>query len=57
MKNIDLSHLGDGHPPRLGTGYAWRRSRLKTAMIAGSEPARGKPAISFSIISPPEAGL
>jgi hypothetical protein len=60
--NIDLSYLGDEPFRRVfwALGYAWKQVPAeKDAMITGIKKSltRGKPAISFGIIGPPEAGL
>jgi hypothetical protein len=60
--NIDLSYLGDEPYRRIfwALGYAWEQvPAKKDAMIAGVKKslAQGKPAISFGILGPPEAGL
>ncbi len=60
--NIDLSYLGDEPFRRVfwALGYAWEKvPAQKAAMIAGVKQSltQGKPAISFGIIGPPEAGL
>jgi len=60
--NIDLSHLGDGPFRRVFDilGYEWRQVPAeKQAMIQAIKTslAQGRPAISFGIIGPPEAGL
>ena len=60
--NIDLSYLGDEPFRRVfwALGYAWEKVPAeRDAMIAAIKKslAQGKPAISFGIIGPPEAGL
>ena len=60
--NIDLSYLGDEPYRRVfwALGYAWEKVPAeRDAMVAGIRKslAQGKPAISFGIIGPPEAGL
>jgi hypothetical protein len=60
--NIDLSHLGDEPFQRAfdALGYAWRKVPAeKEAMVRAIKAslARNRPAISFGIIGPPEAGL
>ena len=60
--NVDLSYLGDEPFRRIfwALGYEWEKVPAeKDAMIAGIKRslAQGKPAISFGIIGPPEAGL
>ncbi len=60
--NIDLSYLGDEPFRRVfwALGYAWEKVPAeRDAMIAGIKKslAQEKPAISFGIIGPPEAGL
>ncbi|MBN1935032.1 MAG: hypothetical protein JW934_10225, partial [Anaerolineae bacterium] len=60
--NIDLSHLGDEPFRRVfdALGYEWRKVPAeKEAMIQAIKESlvRGRPAIAFGIIGPPEAGL
>jgi hypothetical protein len=60
--NIDLSYLGDEPFRRVfdALGYEWRKVPPdKEAMIQAIKAslAQGRPAISFGIIGPPEAGL
>jgi hypothetical protein len=60
--NVDLSYLGDEPFRRIfeALGYAWLKVPAeKEAMIQAIKAslAQGRPAISFGIIGPPEAGL
>ncbi len=60
--NIDLSYLGDEPFHRVfeALGYAWEKVPVdRAAMIAGVRRslAVARPAISFGILGPPEAGL
>ncbi len=60
--NIDLAHLGDEPFRRVfdALGYAWRQVPAeKETMIQAIKAslAQGRPAITFGIIGPPEAGL
>ncbi len=60
--NVDLSYLGDEPFRRVfwALGYDWEKIPVeKAAMIDGIKRslAQGKPAISFGILGPPEAGL
>ena len=60
--NIDLSNLGDEPFRRIfdALGYAWHKVPAeKEAMIQAIKAslAQGRPAISFGIVGPPEAGL
>ncbi len=60
--NIDLSYLGDEPFRRVfwALGYTWEKVPAeRDAMLAGIKKslAQGKPAISFGLIGPPEAGL
>ena len=60
--NIDISYLGDEPFRRIfeALGYEWRKVPAeKEAMIQAIKASldEGRPAISFGIIGPPEAGL
>jgi hypothetical protein len=60
--NVDLSYLGDEPFQRVFDvlGYEWHKVPAKEeAMLQAIKAslARGRPAISFGIIGPPEAGL
>jgi hypothetical protein len=60
--NIDLSRLGDEPFRRVfdALGYEWHKVPAgKEAMIQAIKAslAQGRPAISFGIVGPPEAGL
>jgi hypothetical protein len=60
--NVDLSYLGDEPYRRVfdALGYQWRKvPAQKEAMVQAIKTslALGRPAISFGIVGPPEAGL